>query len=116
MIGITPFQFADGVYYRLGKRFNKKEVSKQDLGLTVRLCKELLTLFAERGWEDYEVLLLIDTICYEMKKSQMPLVFRMFYALITNYLFKSTYTREEEKVQSKYSSWIAEEIKRLQNT
>lgn len=116
MLGITPYQFADGVYYRLGKRFNKKEVSKQDLGLTLRLCKELLTILNSRNWEDYEVLLLIDTICYEMKKSQMPLVFRMFYAIITNYLYRSTYTREEEKVQAKYSSWIAAEIQRLQNS
>ena len=116
MVKITPYQLADGVYFRLGKRFSKSTVSRQDLGLTLKLCKELLVLLDSRSWEDYEVLLLVDTICYEMKKKQMPLVFRMFYAIISNYLHTSTYTREEEKVQTKYSSWIAEEIKRLQNS
>lgn len=109
--GITPYQLADGVYFRLGKKLSKKE-----LGIALTSCKSILEGLRAKNWEDYEILQFADSICYEMKQNQMPLVFRMFCAIALSYINCNVYQQEETKVQSKYSDWIQKEILRLQNS
>lgn len=105
---IAAYQFADGVFYRLKKPLNKK-----GLGITLKSCKELLTLFYSQGWETYEIWAFVDTLIYEMKKNMFPLDFRMFYAITYRYLSSGRYVVAEEKVQAKYRDWINKTIEEL---
>lgn len=108
---ITPFQFADGVYYRLGKRLNKRE-----LGLVLLNCKTLLGRFGEKHWEDFEVWAFVDSLIYEMRKNQLPMVFRMFYSITNTFLATNVYNEYTTETSSSYSSWIRDEISRLKKS
>lgn len=108
---ITPFQFADGVYYRLGKRLNKRE-----LGLVLLNCKTLLGRFGEKHWEDFEVWAFVDTLIYQMRKHQFPMVFRMFYSIASKYMDRNVYDSHITETSSDYNSWIEQEINRLKGS
>ena len=108
---LTPYNFADGVYYRLGKKIQKRELS-----MILMYSKKLLTKFTEKSWKDYEIWAFVDTLIYEMKKNQFPLAFRLFYTITDSYLTNQKYNNYEEQTNSKYRSWIQEEINRLKNT
>ena len=108
---ITPFQLADGAYFRLGKKFTKKE-----MGIILLSCKTMLERFRAKQWQDYEVWAFVDTLIYQMKKNQFPLVFRMFYTIAMSYLNNNVYDVHETEASSTYSKWIEQEINRLKNS
>lgn len=110
MTELTPYKFADAVFYRLGKKINKPE-----LGVTLKSCKTLLTLFNSQEFEDYEILQFIDTLCREMRKNELPLVFRMFYTLAYSFLTNKSYQLDQDRSATKYASWIRNEIERVKN-
>lgn len=110
MSNITPYRLADGIFYRLGKKIEKRE-----MGITMKACKELITLFNNKGWEDYEVWDFVDTLIHEMKKNSFPLVFRMFYTITFRYLSSPKYVQYEDKTQSIYREWINNAIAEMKN-
>lgn len=105
---MTPFQFADGVYYRLGKKLTKKE-----LGITLKCCKDILDTFHSNNWQDYEIMALVDNMVYDMRRHQIPLHFRLFYTILTRYLSSNLYASQEDQTQAQYRDWIEAEIARL---
>jgi hypothetical protein len=108
---ITPFQLADGVYFRLGKRMSKKE-----MGLVLLNCKLMIDKFKAKHWEDFEVWAFVDSLIYQMKKNQFPLVFRMFYSITNSFLDINKYNEHEDGTKVQYNDWIQNEINRLKNS
>ena len=108
---ITPFQVADGVYYRLNKQLNKR-----DLGTVLVSCKVLLEKFKAKVLEDYEVWAFVDTLIYQMRKHQFPMVFRMFYSIASKYMDRNVYDSHITETSSDYNSWIEQEINRLKGS
>lgn len=107
---ITPYRLADGIFYRLNKKIEKRE-----LGIVLKSCKELLKLFEDKGWEAYEIWDFVETLVYEMKKNSFPLVFRMFYTITFRYLSSPKYVQYEDKTQSIYREWINNAIAEMKN-
>lgn len=110
-MSIKPYSFADGIYYRLGKK-----LTKQETGIVLVSCKTLLGKFSEKGWQDFEVWAFVDNLIYQMQKNQIPRSFRMFYTLACGFLCSPIYTDNTVATDQRYAEWIQNEIERLKTT
>lgn len=105
---LTAFNLADGIMFRLGKR-----MTKQDRGVILKSCKFIKDTLQAKGWEPVDILTLVDSVVYEMKKAEFPLTFRMFYSIIANYIASPSYTQTETQLEAQYVDWIKQEIERI---
>ena len=110
-MSIKPYDFADGIYFRLGKRIDKKE-----LGVVLLSCKTMLGKFTEKQWQDFEVWAFVDNLIYQMKKNEIPRSFRLFYTLANGFLTSPVYADMTEQTDERYRQWINDEIARLKSS
>ena len=110
-MAIKPYEFADGIYYRLGKKLEKKE-----LGIILLSCKTLLNKFSEKKWQDFEIWAFADNLVYQMTKNQLPRTFRLFYVITENCLNANKYAETTEETNENYRDWINNEIERLKSS
>ena len=105
----TPYNFITSVLYRLGVPGNPKLIKGY-----LRIAKILLTKLREMGYDDNDILQMVDYTCHGMLKENRPRDFRYFSGIFQRFITAYTNSSVSEAPSIEFNTWIQQEIERLQ--
>lgn len=109
----TPYLFITSVFARFGLFARDSKQIKQYL----RQAKLLLDKLRSMGWDDSEILQMVDYTCTGIIKRNLPRNFNYFSAVM--FSFCTHYVQSENisvNPDNVYKDWINREIEKLSNS
>lgn len=103
----TPYSFITSVLFRLHITLAQKQVKA-----FLHSSKLLLEKLRSFGFDDNEILQMIDYTCNGMLKQGMPRDFRYFAAIMQGFASGYMVTGQSETASAIYKNWIAKEIEK----